>query len=309
MEVGVRVLLVFLAAEDAGTPSSDALLEALRGALVQDVQVLPQTEAETTHGTFEGPAQLREARASVRWGKNRSWALVRIKTAEPVRDIERRIEFNPQDDERERGRTVGLALAAMIPEWAVTGSEPSPPLNQAADSARSTLPTDDPPRWSLALLADGQLGAASAGVGATADLRRWLGDRVALRVAGAWRGGPVTGLEGRSSFSSVSFGPVWRLWGGAELRELGLRLRTELLAEHLQVSRSGTSGPEAQSRWLPGADVLLECVYSLSPRWRLVGVGGTRVAFGRTELLLRGVTQGEIPAVRAVIQVGPELAF
>jgi hypothetical protein len=283
MEVGVRVLLVFLAAEDAGTPSSEALLEALRGALVKDVQVLPQTEAEAAHGTFEEQAQLREARANVRWGKNRSWALVRIKTAEPVRDIQRRIEFAPQDDERERGRTVGLALAAMIPEWAVTSSEPPPPLSQAADNALSTLPTDDPPRWSLALLADGQLGAASAGVGATADLRRRLGDRVALRVAGAWRAGPVTGLEGRSSFASVSFGPVWRLWGGAELGELGLRLRTELLAEHLQVSRSGTSGPEAQSRWLPAADALLECVYSLSLRWRLVGVGGARVAWPKRQ--------------------------
>lgn len=145
-------LIVLVAAGQAASPLTIAMAQATHDAFAGAVTDTRETRATPT----DADALLAEAIshpdavAQVLWEDSRHrHAILRMHFARSQRWVERSFEFSPSDPAIERGRTLGFAAAAMLPEAAeqaaASGTDAIPetsrsPLPPAHDSLESPAP-------------------------------------------------------------------------------------------------------------------------------------------------------------------------
>jgi hypothetical protein len=248
--------------------------------------------------------------------------------------FDREIVFRRSDAAGERGRAIGVVLAAMLPEIEApreeaprdepppaespVAAEPSaPPTPPVATPPVAPAPTFVPrseyaPRagFGVSSLGSFGLGGPAAEGGGAVDARWFLGSRVALRAVGELRFGSLTAARATSRTWIVGAGATLQIVGGPRTRA-DLGLRADALASYLRVTRTSTSSgvDRQQTRWLPALDLAIEASWHVMP-WLSVTIAlGAEETVGTTDLIVDGVVVARLAPTRAFGELGIRLLF
>jgi hypothetical protein len=317
----IVTLVIYLGASEAADPATTVLVRSAQEVLGNAAQV---TLREGPDGVSDSElavlAPEADAVANIAWlGADHHRAQVRCYLGGRHRLVERDIVFDEQSAPRERERMLGFVIASMLPE--------GPDLPKQ-DTSLPKLPKSSPNDLSLTRFAgpapaERFVGMVEvAGVGATGIdgsastfgvslAARWLfGKTLALRLGGGLRKGDIPAASATSEVDFLSLGlacetPVvkgsrFAVGGRAD----GLILR------HAIAHLSGDDRtPDSQSRVLPGVDALVEGAWHFSPSAGLMAGVGSELAFGRTDVFVKGNEITNIPWWRVVAELGVQAKF
>jgi hypothetical protein len=233
---------------------------------------------------------------------------------------ERLIQFDEGDDLRERGRTVGYAIASMM-----TASEPEPVPPPRPPAVPDThLPPFRPPpptepstkartRGAFDVAAAGAVGVGgpAGGWGGSLSGRWYFAAPLAARVGVSARVGQVTPAQATSFLAHLAAGLAWVPLTASRGTpfEVGARVDALLMREQLTHFDADDVEPVTQMRWLPGADAAIEGMWLFSPSAGFLGSFTTELAFGRTDVTTQLVERASIPPLRLVFQAGVRANF
>lgn len=264
---------------------------------------------------------------TIRWATDtdrRATLHVRVRDG---RESERVVVFGASDPERERGRTLGFAVAAMIPDD-VRGPDdappppppkiepPPPPPVRTTPTAPEQPPPPPPPSASIddaRVWIDASAQAATGFVGSASTVGGGLAVRmplrpIVLRIAGAARGGDVE--EAEASSTTVRGDAGVGFYTFVLDRRMTLGGRTGLAVFRHSLTRAEPDGTKTSgSHTLFGMEAMLEGSVAFSPRIAAIAALGAEVAFGTTRVLVGPSRVAVIPAVRPTAELGIRLAF
>lgn len=313
-------LVVLIASGAAGggasDPSAGAMVRAARHALGPSTRVIVRDlppSLDDADAVAMGHALGADVVVELAWGDaGRRRATVRVHADAAPRWIDRDIGFDAGDADRERGRTLGFAVASMLPERPDAPPRDELPDDDAADAREPGATPAPRPRARVAIDA---LGAGSIGVAGYADAvggavrAAWyVGPRFALRAGGAFRTGAIVAADGTLRSVALSAGLGWRAVIPSARAPLGAGLRADAVLLRDIVTRSG-SGEPAQGRWLPAVDLTLEGTYRAFDPVSFVFAGGAELVLGSTDVLVAGRQVATLPPLRLVGEAGIRLEF
>lgn len=329
------LLIVFVLAPEASQPETRAFataaLEVLgTGAEVRvvtvptdlaDQKVVEQATGAGADGTIE-----------LSWTDDRSHALVHCYVAGEKRWVDRSISFGQDEDDRERGRMLGYAVASMFlsgpphdladePSARESGRAKPAAAAQANDSrpVASTAMREDSPASLTSdesgpgsdnrrafefggLLSHGLGGEADA-IGVTAAFRFVVAGPVWTRVGVGGRSGEIPAAQANMKALQASAGAAWSLFDNGRFTS---GLRGDLIGSWLEVGHLSPDDPDVvrQHRWLFGSDAVATAALRLSAGASLFVGGGIEVMFGRTDIYTHGVWVATIPPPRLIAEFG-----
>jgi hypothetical protein len=232
--------------------------------------------------------------------------------------IDRDVTFEPTSSAWERGRAVGLAIAAMVPDEDEPKPQPEPPPIAVETPPLVTTvtpppvvdrpPVAQPPRASpfQASLA-GELGTGVSG-GARAGITWFFAPRVGLHVDVGGRASTVSAVNARVLRFDAGVGAAVRLYGvdgGSSFVVYG-----EVRAIRDQVTRGRTDGVEERhARFLPALALAGEYALAVSPRWAVTAAFGGDFSLGKTALTVNDTYAASVPRLTAVGAVGLRWTF
>jgi hypothetical protein len=324
------IVVVLVAVGDAHDPSVVSMTTSAEEALGPDaIVVVRETPSTPSDGDALalGGALHADALVEVSWpDADRRRALLHV---HPSKDAatwsDREIDFAPNDATPERGRTLGFAVASMIPAPSApttattTTTSASPTVKSAAtpnEGATSSNPmhAEAPPTSDAAArVALEILGVASAGVGGNATAyggevgaRFRIANDLALRIGGGVRFGTVPEATATSSTARIDAGIAWDFAHAASRRfAFGVRVDAVVLRHAL----ARTDRDEQGVRWIPGVDAFLEAAWSFTSGGAVVLGVGPEVAFGTTHVVVGDATVESIPPVRLLATLGLRARF
>jgi len=336
------VILVFLDAGDAGTQLPETLARAAEQALGPSAQVAirllegPRPERELTDA---GKAASATAVARLTWvDARRSRANLEVHILANDRRLTETLTFEATDPLPERGRAIGLVLAALLapergrpgdearasspPERSAPAEPPAataanPPATAAAVAAASSAPSATSstggPSWFLDAAAEGGIavGGAGSGWGGALGLGRRLTDRLDWRVGARARFGEVAQADASILSAGLAAGLGFTVRRAAERErlELDLRLDALLLYETLSHFSSDDTDEVRRGRLLPGASLTAGARYLLGPGAAVFIGAGPEVVFGRTDVVVHLQKVAEVAPLRLSIQGGLRMTF
>lgn len=309
----VSVLVIVTSGEppDGSTP---AMEQALRGALGRDVPVAVRMAGEgASDESLVATASSEHAAllVVVVWSERPRRATLRVVKPSEGRWTDREIRFDNGDVASERGRTVGFALASMVPEDALSPPErppapsPVPPATPAPGRTSSAetpappyLPGPNPLALEASALAVTAPGGYGGGLGGALAVRVPLGGAFAVRGAVSLRGGEVAPAQATSRVIVGYAGVSWQPWLDAR-RRWALGVRCDALLIHHDLGHLSQDDPEVThlSRFVPGVDLALEAGYRFADRAAFVAAVGAEVALGTTDVVVRDHTVADRKSV------------
>lgn len=317
-------LVVLVTAADAASGGTGAALGTLARALEPR-----RVEVRTVVSTESPPPTSDEASVVIlHWEDGGRRARLRVRLARVGRAarvasaewVERDLGFDAGDAEAERGRSVGLAIASMLPE-----PPPSPPVVPPAPppapppTATGPAPPRSPPLLVEArprgeLQARAQLGVApggyGGGVGGAAEGQVFLSRALGVHATFGLRGAEATEAEGSASHLRVGAGLVAR-WRASPRVELGAAVDVLVLRDavrHFSIDGDEVA-PVTQSRTLPGVWVDVRAGFWLTQSAALVLSAGLEGALGRTAVFLEGQQVATVVPLRIVLEPGLAVRF
>lgn len=308
------VILVFVDAHDAATPLPGALARAAEEALRPDASVsirpLPP-DATTTSLIDAGRAAHATAVARVAWVDERhTEARLEIIGGDNGPARASTITFDASDPVEERGRAIGLILAALLaPEKQAqrersARAEPPPIVSVVA----APPPPPAPRRFALDAAVEGGMAieGAGSGIGGAIGLRWQPKERVALRLGIQARFGQVAVAQAAAVDLAGAAGLVLFLAPPTDGRRYALAVRADALLIYESLSHLSSDDPEPVrgARLLPGAQALIEGQAALSPTLGLLLAVGPEFAFGRTDVFLHQAKVAELSPFRLVVAGG-----
>jgi hypothetical protein len=343
------VLLLFLAVADADREPALAMVEAAAQALGTDVRILVERfdAAPPTLAALASAAREQKAIAAARvlWS-NPEGSRVAVDVYSAQRDLttHRSLAFQAQDQPAERGRAVGLVLAALVvapdvPGPAPTQAEGATPAGpatapatalgagttpepatalraQAAGAAPTATAGAGGGRWALEALAGAglALGGAGGGLGGGFGARRRLGGGWGFRLGAHARTGSVPAAQASSLTAGAAAGVFRSLrrpspTSSPPAFDLGLRGDLIINYQSLTHFSDDDPGPVRHGRFLPAAAALLEAEWRISPATALHVGAGIEMAFGATHVVVRGVEVAELTPFRLVAEAGVRAHF
>jgi hypothetical protein len=308
------VILVFVDAHDAATPLPGALARAAEEALGPDASVsirpLPP-DATTTAMLDAGRAAHATAVARVAWVDERhTEARLEIVGADGGPARASTIAFDASDPIEERGRALGLILAALLAPEKQAQREKSARAEAPAIAAIATAPPPPPAprRFALDAAAEGGLAVDGdgSGVGGAIGVRWQPRERVAIRLGIQARFGQVATAQAAAMDLTGAAGLVLFLLPPSDARRYGLAVRADALLIYESLSHLSSDDPEPVqgAHLLPGAMALLEGQVALSPTLALMLAVGPEFAFGRTDVFVHQEKVAELSPFRLVIAAG-----
>lgn len=221
---------------------------------------------------------------------------------------DRTIKFASADAPNERGRTLGFALASMIPPRAPP--LPTPPPPPAAPPPPPTPLRDVPPSSSTTsrrVFVD-VLSTIASGVGGTfgveANARVELG---ASFFAGASFGARFSAVDAATARSTLLLLGPFVSWSPLRTGALEAGLRLDALAMRQSLSRRETG--ESGDRWVPAARFTVEAAAALGAHVGLVAFGGPEATLGTTRVLVGDSAVTTLPRWRAIFALGLRGSF
>lgn len=296
------VVLFVVPPEEAAQPAVTAMVAAASEGLPSGTRVVVSPRATDA-----------DVVVVVRWADaERRRATVEVRPREGATS-QRVLAFSDADPEAERGRAVGFAVVAMVPERLREPEAPPPPAPAPTPPPGSVErprppPAREPRVW-LEASAQGSagLGGPAGAVGPALAARLPLGP-LAPRLGVAGRFGDVgeadatmTTLRADAGLSywTVLFGPTVR--GGA---------RVGLVAVRHAVRRTEPGGAAtSDAHALLGAEALAEGAVAIAgPAWLVAGIGA-EIAFGTTRVFVGPERVADVPPARLVGELGARFSF
>lgn len=284
------VVVVMVAAGDAADPQTRAMVSTLERSLEPGSTVLVQ-ETSSVPSDLGAETALRAQSAEsvivIAWpGRNR--ARVRVRSTSGAWAT-RELQFAPGDLADERGRTVGLIAATMVPgELGPAPPPPPPPPPLPRGMVGIGLVTVfglDSNVWGLGL-------AASGGVRVVGPL--WIDAELSGRF------GKHGSIDAGAQTFFVEAGPAIRFFPGRFL--FGARLGVG--ASSVELRR----GKDADARWYPTLSVPLEVGWLPRPFGAILSVG-PEISLGNTKVLLDDNPAPPLPSVRFRTEISGRFFF
>ena len=343
---GALTLIIFVASGDSDDSTSRSMLRATRSALGAQSHVELREARDPASDTQALAAEQRshvDAVVEVTWteGEHRQ-ATLRVHMARSDRWVDRSIGFHASDVDAERGRTLGFAVASMIPEAsggpASEAEPPSPPVVSPPVPPPVPPPTPPPapvpsvleppptadrlPRARAAgagrpdVVAIDVVGLGAAGgdfdtLGAAASVQwlpvSWLG----LRLGGGARAGNVQSAQATTLTLLGSAGAVLYPLRASASRPFGVWIRADYVLQRPSLTHFSAQTPSSatQERWMSGMDALVGVEWRFSSEVGLLaGIGGEDV-FSTTYVQVQGAPVATLPPLRGVAEVGFRLGF
>lgn len=253
--------------------------------------------------------------------------------------VDRDLGFAATAPAWERGRAIGLAIAAMVPD-----DEPAPPIptsptsptpptpptsNTPTPPTASTSPRTPPVRDAgmvertptaptpsapsrVVIGAFGELapsgGGEGFGGGARVDVSGSLTPRLLARASAGTRFEPFPDARAHVSTFGAGGGLALQLFTLADGSTLVAR--ADLLATYVTVLRDRRDGStERHGRFVPAAALFAEGSLALSPHASLVVALGVELAFGTTTIAVADDSTFALPRARPLGQLGFRWAF
>jgi hypothetical protein len=324
-------LVVLIVAGDAKDPVTMSMKKAAEETLGPDATVLVRDAPraiENDDAVGLERSMHADAIAEVSWreGEPRR-ALVHLHVQASSRWIDREIGFASSDAPAEEGRTIGFAVASMLPERpsapVSTPREIAPSATAEQSSIAAQSRTSAPRAWTGAIDASVALatslggggggggGGAGGGVGGALGVEWYVTPHFALRGQFGARYSEVTAAQATLLVMSGGAGIAWRSWTPTLARRYAFGARIEALAvwqamRHLDVD---DPSPVHQSRWVPGADAIAEGSWLLTEGASVVVGVGAEVVFGNTDVLLHQGTVATLTPVHPIVEAGIRARF
>jgi hypothetical protein len=268
----------------------------------------------------------------VSWSDKQRRVVIRFVTLPGGRWNDREVRFDAADVPNERGRTVGFALASMMPEEAFAdpaahppapppapppvpppspSPSPSPSLSPPPAEARPPAPPRPNP---LALDACGLAVAAPSGygggIGGVLALRVPLVGALGVRVAANARAESIGPAQASLRAITGAAGLAWQPWLDPQ-RRWAVGLRADALLVNLDVAHLSEDDAEAAhlSRFMGGVDGALEGTFRFAEHAALVSAVGTEVVFGRTDIYVGERQVTSLPPVKLMAELGLRVSF
>jgi hypothetical protein len=338
------VTLFILVAAGERADLTRALVGATRDALGSNaVVVLREVAGEPSdpEALTTERSENADAVAELSWTDARhQQAFVRMHIAQDKRWVERSIGFLRLDADAERGRTLGFAIASILPpaspEVAAPVATPeATPVAPPAPSAPIALPAAQPPItppqppatvepahapsavdvhrsapsfFALDLMALGGVGitdSAQAVAGGSAAAQWFVLPTLSLRLGGGVRAGTLGSQTSTLTIFGTA-GVVWHARPSTAVHPIGLSLRADYLLEQTTVTRLSENHPFDA---ISGADALVESGLLLAADAQVVLGFGIEGVFGPTSVLVQGKPVGVLPALSVVGELGVRLRF
>ena len=317
------VLAIVVATQNVDDQATESMVSTAVEALGSEDAVVVRESDDTTDGETLRIERLVRAQTSaqVLWlDAAHTRARARVHVAATNRWTERTIEFAVVDTSIERGRALGFAVTSMLPEETLAAN----PYRKRADKR----PPQPDLSTAMRLVGVGStgLGGTAGGYGASIAAEFFVTQTMAVGFGIAGRQGPVPAVKGSdrliSAAAGVSFWPrgasFWGIFAG------GFRVDALLLRHTVYDGRPPTETTTPQSsKTLPGLDALGQLALHLSSAVDIIGSLGVEVAIGDTGLQVQVPpaaqapppatptykTEGTIPALRGVAEVGIRVSF
>lgn len=330
------VVLVLVAAHDGG----DAATAAIRRAMVDTLRSRAEVVIRSVDHLPTDDRALDEARsahagvlAEVGWSDEpQAQASVHVHVAGTGGWLDRRIGFSASDAPAERGRTVGFAIASVMPEATAGGAAPPaapqpapviPPPSAMQEQPRAPPPAEAPqsapvvpmvpasPRRDAIGAVDLSLvgawgGAAGGGGVEIGGERRWRS--LSARAALEWRTGDITAAQVRTLMLSFAPGIAWRPIEPNESCPFGVGLRAGYMILREQLTRP-IDGASPPGQWQSGAQALVEGVWQFAPGALAVVAIGGEATFGTLDVVVGGRTVASIEPLRLLAEGGIRARF
>jgi hypothetical protein len=297
------VILLLVAAHEGSDPATLSVTEATRHALGSDSVILvnevdqPPTDEEVV--ALERRVQA-GAVVALQW-EDAAHTHARLRMHAAERWTERGIEFGEGDPLSERGRTIGFAVASMLPprdappppNVSTPPVSERPPAREAPPPAplripQALEPSIDERAWTLAIEADAALGPHTWLLGPRFDVSRRIYGRLGLRANMAARLGSLPAADASIRWFAFGAGGFMVVFHAARTG-VDLQLAADLAATRLDLFRAKASEEiERQGRWFPTARLLLEAGVPIGRAFVLNAAIGSEAALGTTEVVIAG---------------------
>jgi hypothetical protein len=311
-EVGTAVLVIVLVGGgESGSDWAAGMLQALREALDRSVVVDVRERDEALAPPPDAYV------LSIGFSANKLKA--QLDTRQPSGREGKEVSFKKSDRPLDRGRAIGYALAALLPELRADAIGPDLSPASPTPALHAFLPVSDyvphgppaveaplppapivlaaPPRVALEASA---LAGTSAGsdfaIGPAVTLQVTLGKGVAVRAGGfaVYGGSPLASSELRRIGGRLGF-RVAALKAGPVAFSVG----ADAVALHLEVARPD----ESESRWVPAVSGALEVALCIS-RVAFFVAPQLHWAFGPTTVSVHEVWVGTVPQQLFTLEAG-----
>jgi len=344
------LLIVFVLTHEASQPETRAFAAAAQEVLGDGAQVQMLTvPADLADSSVEAQATGADADGAIElsWSRDGTQAFVHCYITEEKRWVDRSIGFGKDDDERERGRLLGYAVASMFlgtdgepaaesvpvpakaPVTAAAPVETKAPVNGTAPSKataprEATAPNEPAPEMppndafsaspdaayalDLAGMVSHGLGGEADAVGVTAAFRFLAVGPVWARIGVGGRGGEIPNAQANMKMLQGSVGAAWSF---VDTGRFTATLRGDLIGSWLEVGHLSADDPQVarEQRWLFGTDAVLTGGFQLSASASLFAGGGIEVMFGKTDIYTHGFRVETIPPLRLIAELGLESVF
>jgi hypothetical protein len=319
------IVLVLVTSPGGGAdPTWSAVTGSAQKAIGADAVVLAQAPAQPpsdAEALSLGERVHASAVVEVRWADpEQARALLHIHLPHAEAWVDKEIDFDLQDSPAERGRTLGFAFGSMIsstrgpPE--ATVHDDSPPDDVVPPTTPEKRPEQVPPiarpskvAVDMNAIASAGLGGDAEGFGGSLGLRWYAVRPLALRLGAGIRAGTVPSAQASSLAVEGAAGLALRFFTTRGDRPFELGARADFLVIRHELTRTSSATTTRLSRWLSGADFVLEGVWSFTPGVAVVVAPGVEAAFGDTQVFAGKARLATIPVWRAVGEVGIRMTF
>jgi hypothetical protein len=326
-------VVILVAAGGASDPTTYAIERAATQALGRSARVVVHESVGTptdSEALAAAPVTGPGAVVEVTWGDGgHRVASLRVHLAGGERWLDRTIGFGANDADAERARTIGFALASMIPESETSGAADAGAPGAAAPAPEpTTLPatlavpevdhasteaSGPARRFALDFFAVGAaaLDASIATGGGGGALEAFVLPAVSVRFGGAVRAGSMASAQGTVLTLLGTAGVSVHPWRPTPTRPVGAALRLDYVVLSESVSHESPAGAttSTRSRALSGGDLLAEFEWSFAPGVELVLGGGVEESFATTYIDLNGARVATLPPLSALAEAGLRLPF
>jgi hypothetical protein len=307
---------VFVDAHDAATPLPAALARAAEEALGAAASVAIRNAANDTPPAAlvdAGRAEHATAVARITWrDERRLEARLDVVAVDGGQPRNSTITFAASDPLGERGRAIGLVLAALLAPEKEARLEQEREARAGPPPAAVVANGVPAPAASRRLALDASaaggfaIGGAGSGAGGAIGLRWQPGARIGWRVGLQGRFGDLHGAQATVTDLAAAAGLIVYLAPPADERRFALAFRADalLLYELLTHLSSDDPDPVRAGHLVPGASFLLEGELAIGPAVALLLAAGPEIAFGRTDVFVHQQKVDELAPFRVVVAGG-----
>jgi hypothetical protein len=336
--------LIVLVATGWSPAGTEALMRAARESLGPETHIdLRDVPGEPTDALALAVERRDHADAVVELGwrdRKRRQASMRVHVARGRRWIQRWLTFEPFDVEVERGRTLGYAMASILPDpfphliatQAQAAPDSSAPTSPAPPPAPPLQPTQTMPElpvtarsetrgsrgWdasrgfpaAIDFLGLGVLGIGgnAGGIGGQVAAQWFFVSPLSLRVGGGVYGGSIDEVGARTLTILLSAGIAVHVRRASLARPFGVSIRVDYLV--LDETAKAVATQDAPSAWVSGLDAVVDASWMFVQGTELLAGGGFQDVFTSVDVIgPNNQVLATIPGFRVVGEVGLRLSF